>query len=137
MMQPSRSQDMPPILLGRWNFATNKRQCSASVCLWISGGRLVGPGLIRNQGLTRDPTLPAEPEFDAVVDHSAYRAAVDRGAVPIWMPRLYAAKAIEDRRLLFGQARDGDHLGLSDRSRTHHWLRVMDEAFWPIETWLP
>jgi hypothetical protein len=53
------------------------------------------------------------------------------------MPRLYAAKAIEDRRLLFSQARDGGDLGPSDRSRTHHWLRVMEEAFAPIRSWLP
>ncbi|MFL5289312.1 MAG: hypothetical protein ACJ8AW_52245 [Rhodopila sp.] len=93
--------------------------------------------LIMNKGVTSDPTMPAEPEFQQIMEHSAYRAVVDRGAVTIWMPRLYAAKAIEDRRLLFGQARDGADLGLSDRSRTHHWLRAMEGAFQPIESWLP
>ena len=63
--------------------------------------------LIMNKGVTADPTMPAEPEFETVMEHSAFRAAVDRGAATIWMPRLYSAKAIEDRRLLFGQARDG------------------------------
>ena len=93
--------------------------------------------LIRNQGLTRDPTLPAEPEFDPVVEHSAYRAAVERGAAEIWMPRNYAAAAIENQRLLFGQARDGTDLMPSDRSRAHHWLRAMEAAFAPIASWLP
>ncbi|HEX4172094.1 MAG TPA: hypothetical protein VHY82_06400, partial [Acetobacteraceae bacterium] len=82
-------------------------------------------------------TMPPEPEFETVMEHSAYRAAIERGAARVWMPRLYAAKAIEDRRLLFSQARDGGGLGPSDRSRTHHWLRAMEEAFAPIGSWLP
>jgi hypothetical protein len=93
--------------------------------------------LVMNKGITADPTMPPEPEFDQVMDHSAYRAAAERGAVTVWMPRLYSAKAIEDRRLLFGQARDGGDLGPSDRSRTHHWLRTMDAACMPIASWLP
>jgi hypothetical protein len=93
--------------------------------------------LVMNKGVTADPTMPPEPEFDQVMDHSAYRAAVERGAVPVWMPRLYSAKAVEDRRLLFGQARDGVDLGPSDRSRTHHWLRAMEDAFAPVASWLP
>jgi hypothetical protein len=93
--------------------------------------------LILNIGVTADPTMPPEPEFEQVTDHSVYRAAVDRGAATIWMPRLYSAKSIEDRRLLFSKARDGLDLGPSDRSRTHHWLRAMEEAFAPIQSWLP
>ncbi|MBS0641424.1 MAG: hypothetical protein JSS43_16260, partial [Proteobacteria bacterium] len=93
--------------------------------------------LILNKGLTADPTVPPEPAFDQVVEHSAFRAAVERGAVTVWMPRLYAAKAIEDRRLLFGQARSGPELGPSDRSRTHHWLAAMERAFAGIASWLP
>jgi len=93
--------------------------------------------LILNKGVTADPTMPAEPEFEAVLEHSAFRAAVDRGATTVWMPRLYSAKSIEDRRLLFGQARESTDLGISDRSRTHHWLRAMEEAFAPIASWLP
>ena len=81
--------------------------------------------------------MPAEPEFEAVMDHSAFRAAVGRGAATVWMPRFYAAKAVEDRRILFGLARNGSDLGPSDRSRTHHWLRAMEEAFAPIASWLP
>lgn len=93
--------------------------------------------LILNKGLTADPTVPPEPEFDQVIEHSAFRAAVERDAATVWMPRLYAAKAIEDRRLLFGQARSGPDLGPSDRSRTHHWLAAMEKAFAGIHSWLP
>jgi hypothetical protein len=93
--------------------------------------------LVMNKGVTADPTMPPEPEFETVMEHSAYRAAIERGAATVWMPRLYAAKAIEDHRLLFSHARDGGDLGPSDRSRTHHWLRAMEEAFAPIRSWLP
>jgi hypothetical protein len=93
--------------------------------------------LILNKGLTSDPTVPPEPEFDQVAEHSAFRAAIERGAATVWMPRLYAAKAIEDRRLLFEQARSGPDLGPSDRSRTHHWLTAMEKAFAGIASWLP
>jgi hypothetical protein len=51
--------------------------------------------------------------------------------------RPYSAATIENQQLLFGRARDGNDLGLSDRSRTHHWLRGMEDAFQLIETWLP
>jgi hypothetical protein len=63
--------------------------------------------IILNKGRTADPTRPAEAEFDRIVEHSVYRAAKERGAVTIWMPRLYSAKAIEDRHLPFGDAEDG------------------------------
>jgi hypothetical protein len=110
---------------------------TAMAQLAAKGFRPKATALILNKGVTADPTMPAEPEFEAVMEHSGFRAAVDGGAVTIWMPRLYAAKTIEDRRLLFSQARDGLDLGPSDRSRTHHWMRAMEEAFQPIESWLP
>jgi hypothetical protein len=94
--------------------------------------------LVMNTGVTADPTLPPEPEFDQVRDHSAYRAALDAGAAEIWMPRLYSAKAIEDRRIRFKDAVAGKAgLGPFDRSRTSHWLQAMDGAFAGIASWLP
>ena len=93
--------------------------------------------LVLNTGITADPTMPAEPEFDLVRNHSAYQRAIENGAVEIWMPRLYSAKAIEEQTLSFAQARDGQDLGPSDRSRTFHWLKAMQAAFAPIASWLP
>jgi hypothetical protein len=124
-------------LVALYTLSPRVEDLTAMAQLMAKGFAPKATGLILNKGVTADPTMPAEPEFDQITEHSAYRAAVDRGAVTIWMPRLYAAKAIEDRRLLFGQARDGDHLGPSDCSRTHHWLCAMDDAFRPVETWLP
>ena len=68
---------------------------------------------------------------------------IAQGATEIWMPRLYAAKAIEDRRISFRQAVNGEMpesglgLGPFDRSRTRHWLAAMEEAFAPIASWFP
>lgn len=100
--------------------------------------------LILNLGRS-DPTRDPDQEFRQLRRQPAYRAAVDAGAVEIWMPRLYAAKAIEDRRIGFQQAVSGQQpasrpsaaLGPFDRSRTQHWLQAMEKAFAPIRSWLP
>jgi hypothetical protein len=102
--------------------------------------------LILNAGLA-DPTLPREEAFGRVLRHSAFRAVVDRGAVPIWMPRLDAGVAaeIEGKRLRFGQARDGQApadqpaavLGPFDRSRVRKWMADMAVALAPIHSWIP
>lgn len=99
--------------------------------------------LILNEGRS-DPTRDAVDEFAQLRSHSVYKTALARGAVEIWMPRLYAAKAIEDRHISFEHAKRGTMpegrtdpgLGLFDRSRTHHWLAAMDKAFSPIASWL-
>ena len=62
--------------------------------------------LILNEGRA-DPTREIGAEFAQIRRHSVYKAALDRGAVEIWMPRLYAAKAIEDRHISFAHAQDG------------------------------
>ncbi|MBS0641392.1 MAG: hypothetical protein JSS43_16090 [Proteobacteria bacterium] len=107
-----------------------------------AGFRPEATALMLNLGradLTRDPEL----EFRQLRRQPAYRAALDAGAVEIWMPRLYAAKPIEDRRITFQQALTGQMpdgrpgLGPFDRSRLHHWLKAMDEAFAGVTSWLP
>ena len=102
--------------------------------------------LILNAGLA-DPTMPRDDAFARVLRHSAFRAAVERGAVPLWMPRLDAGVAaeIKGKRLRFGQARDGQApegepsalLGPFDRSRVRKWMAEMQAALAPIRSWLP
>src|ERR1700760_1159352 len=83
--------------------------------------------LILNEGRADSTRAPLQ-EFGHIRRHSVYKSAIARGAVEIWMPRLYAAKAIEDRRIGFRQAVNGEMLqgglglGPFDRSRTRHWL---------------
>lgn len=102
--------------------------------------------LIRNEGLS-DPTVDREDAFARLLRHSAYRAAVARGAVEVWMPRLDPAIAqeIEAKRISFVQARDAispegrqvPPLGPFDRSRVRRWLSVMEMEFAPIASWTP
>jgi hypothetical protein len=100
--------------------------------------------IILNEGRA-DSTVPREHAFRTVMRHSVYKAAIDRGAYQVWMPRLYVAKDVEDRRLTFQQARDGIvpegrkaiPLGVLDRSSVHRWLQQMSVAFAPVMSWLP
>jgi hypothetical protein len=87
-----------------------------------------------------DPPLNA---FARILRHSVFLAAVKRGAIPIWMPRLLPAQQVEIRRLHFRAAAAGEigqgktPLGPFDRSRVLNWLQAMDANFAGIKTWLP
>jgi len=95
--------------------------------------------LVLNEGrvdTSRDP----DREFALLRRHPVYRAAIEQGALEIWMPRLYAAQHIEARRITYRQAADGTGdapLSIFDRSRVHRWLGAMDAAFAPIQSWMP
>jgi hypothetical protein len=75
------------------------------------------------------------------------KAALDRGAVELWMPSLpqNIALAIEKPRVLFAQARDGVSppdrnvvpVAPFDRSRVRRWLEMMAHEMAPIASWLP
>jgi hypothetical protein len=98
--------------------------------------------IVLNQGLIEIGATP-DTAFARVFRHSAFRAAVARGAVVIWMPRLQAAEQVEIRRLHFQGAVDGESgqgktpLGPFDRQRVANWLRHMEENFSGIASWLP
>ncbi len=89
--------------------------------------------LVANLGLAGQG---GEREFGAVFAHSVYRAAVERGAVEVRMPRNYAAPRLGQLAFLkAGKAEGG--LGVFDRSRVETWLREMEAAFAPVASWLP
>lgn len=102
--------------------------------------------LVLNEGRV-DSTMAREEAFAHVTKHSAFRSAVVRGAVPVWMPRLEpeVAQEIEAKRLTFGQARDGQvpegaefaPVGGLERSMVGRWLARMEEEFAPVRSWLP
>ena len=85
--------------------------------------------------------------FSAIRNHPVYKAALDRGAVELWMPALdrRLSLLIERNLLHFRQARDGivpeglqaPVLGMVDRLPVRDWLLQMDEAFSPVRSWLP
>ena len=102
--------------------------------------------LVLNEGRV-DSTLSREEAFARVLRHSTFQAAVGRGALPIWIPRLEAevAQEIEGKRLPFGMARDGlvpegakfPPIGGFERSMVRRWLERMDQEFTTLKTWLP
>ena len=86
--------------------------------------------------------------FDAIRRQPAYRAAIDRGAVELWMPALEPqsiALSIERARSPFYHARDGvastalvaPNISLFDRVFVRGWLNKMNEEFGIVEAWMP
>jgi hypothetical protein len=63
-----------------------------------------------------------------------------KSSVTLWMPRLFAADAVESRECRFFDARDGrvsPPLGMFDRARLRAWLDAMDRRFAGIGSWIP
>jgi hypothetical protein len=61
-------------------------------------------------------------------------------SIALWMPRLFAADAIESRRVSFFDARDDKAMppiGTLDRTRIKAWLDQMDQRFAGIASWIP
>jgi len=87
-------------------------------------------------------------DFDPLRRHPAYKAALDRGAVELWMPKMEPkslAFEIERRRAHFFQVRDGvtppgskpADITPFERMIVGEWLRTMDDCFSPVATWIP
>ncbi|HME19917.1 MAG TPA: hypothetical protein VKI44_00870 [Acetobacteraceae bacterium] len=99
--------------------------------------------IVLNEG--RMPTADRDAWFGQHRHHSVYRAAMSRGAVELWMPRLSEWKKVEDRQFRFTHARDGIvsegrkavPLGLLDRAGVRTWMGRMQTAFAPISSWIP
>lgn len=111
-----------------------------------AGFQPAATALVLNVGLS-DPTVEREASFCRVRRHSTYRAAIERGAVELWMPWLDRAvvSEIEAKRVSFIQARDAGSpegrtvapLGPFNRARVRLWLDGMASEMAPISTWLP
>lgn len=103
--------------------------------------------IVLNRGRV-DAGMDATEAFLPIRRHTAFRAAVDRGAIVIEMPRLDPpdlALEIERKRLHFAQARDGQvpegrkmtPIGGLDRAAVSAWMGRMEAAFAPVRSWLP
>lgn len=102
-----------------------------------------GTALILNLGVAGDdPSV-----FTPMRNHPVYKAALDGGAVELWLPALdrKLSLLIERNRLHFRQARDGivpeglqaPVLGMMDRLAVRDWMMQAFEAFEPVKSWLP
>ena len=102
--------------------------------------------LMFNEGRA-DSSLSRDEAFARVLRHSAVRSALERGAMPIWLPRLEpeVMQEVEGKRLQFAQARDGQvpetasfpPIGGFDRAMVRRWMERMEAAHAAIATWLP
>jgi hypothetical protein len=102
------------------------------------GFRPKATAIILNTGLG-DPTISAELQFQAVMEHSVFRSVIDAGGSYVWMPRLFSAAMIElynGMRFSYASKANPD-LGPSDIGRTHRWLMDMETAFGGVARWLP
>ena len=81
--------------------------------------------------------------FSSVLDNPIFLNAVERGAKPVWMPRLVPAHEIDDRRLTFaaaeaGRVKDGQApVGPWNRQLIANWRRAMQTNFASVAAWLP
>jgi len=102
--------------------------------------------IIMNEGKV-DSRESTQEAFNRTMSNSVFQKVINRGGLPLFMPRLEqsVASEIENKRLTFGMAKNGvvpttskfSPLGPFDRSIVSKWLSKMEQHFSPVETWLP
>lgn len=92
--------------------------------------------LFLNHGAIRDGRR-AEIAFAATRAHPVFRAAVDRGARVVELPRLDCMAVVAATGLQFGAAEAHGPLGVVNRQRVRMWRRAMEETLAPVSAWLP
>lgn len=92
--------------------------------------------LFLNHGAIRDGRR-AEIAFAATRQHPVFRAAVDRGARVVDLPRLDCMAAVAASGLQFAAAEAHGPLGVTNRQRVKIWRRAMEDVLAPVAAWLP
>ena len=95
--------------------------------------------IIFNEGIA-EAGLPGAQGFADVSHHPIVRNEIGDDALLLWMPKLFAAAAVENRRASFAAARDGKtevRLNMFDRTRVKAWLETMEHRFSGITSWMP
>jgi hypothetical protein len=97
--------------------------------------------IILNEGMVPAGRSPVT-AFKPIVEHSIFKAAVDRGAVVVRMPRLGCMQEVDRRRLSFEDAEAGkikpgqDRFPPTMQQQVALWRRATAEAFQPIAAWI-
>ena len=73
--------------------------------------------------------------FAEVQAHPTYRAAIDRGAVQLWMPPLWNADVINHHAWRFADV--GKYADILTTGAVENWLMRMDAEFAPVRSWFP
>ncbi len=77
--------------------------------------------------------------FARLIDSPGFQR-VARNSIQLWMPRLFAADAIESRQCRFYEALEGHsepQLGIFDHARLRTWLDQMNHRFSGVASWIP
>lgn len=95
--------------------------------------------LIFNEGVA-DAGVSRAQAFAEILAHPVVREEAEKGTIILWMPRLFAAAAVENSRAGFAQARDGEAsrpMNMFDRARVKGWLTAMAQRFSGVASWMP
>lgn len=127
---------LAPVML--YLLGTQPEDLAPAVTLQSRGFITKAQALILNE-VTIDQGLTRAEAFDRITSIESF-GRLAKSSVRIWMPRLFAADAIEARQCRFLEARDGKTvppLGIFDRTRVRAWLLAMDQRFSGIRSWIP
>lgn len=97
--------------------------------------------VILNEGMVPSGRSPLS-AFEPIISHSVFKAAVDRGARVLRMPRLGCMQDVDRRRLGFQDAENGrvkpgqDRIGPTMQQMIFMWRREMESAFSSISPWI-
>lgn len=98
--------------------------------------------LVLNEALVPPGSSP-ERIYKPLLEHPVFQAAVERGAIPAFMPRLDVAREIELKHLGFIAAEagqpgpDGTRIGPWNRSLIRTWRQTMEKIHQDVLGWLP
>jgi hypothetical protein len=94
--------------------------------------------LVLNE-FTIEPGITRARAFERIMNLPGF-VALAKTSVRVWMPRLFAAEAIEARQCRFFEAlarRVVPPLGMFDGARLRAWLDAMERRFAGIRSWIP
>ena len=120
-MVGTQPEDLTPAL------TLSERGFSAKAQALVLNEAAIDAGSTRNAAFTR---VTATPSF----------LALSKSSVTVWMPKFFAAEAVESRQCRFLDARDGKielPLGIFDAARLKAWLDAMNRRFAGVQSWIP
>jgi hypothetical protein len=98
--------------------------------------------LVLNESLCPPHRTPLAYFESTIRNHPIFLKVIERGARPVFMPRLVPAGEVDSNRLTFANAEDGrvepaSAIGVWKRQQIAIWRRAMENAFAPVAEWLP
>jgi hypothetical protein len=98
--------------------------------------------LVLNESLCPPHRTPLSYFESTIRRDPIFVKAIERGARPVFMPRLIPAGEVDSGRLTFAAAEEGRvgqscGIGVWKRQQIAIWRRAMEQQFAPVNEWLP